>query len=192
MNIHVECAAATAAATPWPITYAPLLSAIAVGIIGLVTVTIAYRQWRTAHSKFRLDLFNERKAVYRACRELLGHITRTGTASNDQLVTFNDAVRDADFLFDDKIAKYVENLRRLGIELNFNPVGPADPAFTQSVVQWRVAAMTWVGKQYEAAKSLFAPYLRIDESLATIIVQSVLRLFGWPKVPALPQFPTYP
>ena len=43
-----------------------ILSALLTPVIGVATIFIARQQWRTAHSKYRLYLFEKRLALYNA------------------------------------------------------------------------------------------------------------------------------
>lgn len=49
----------------------PLITASATLFVGVVVAVIARRQWRTAHEKVILDLFDRRMKIYEAFRETM-------------------------------------------------------------------------------------------------------------------------
>jgi len=48
----------------------PICTLILTGVIGIVTLYIAYQQYRTAKNKLRLDLFDRRLPVFESCNEV--------------------------------------------------------------------------------------------------------------------------
>jgi hypothetical protein len=107
----------------------PVFTASATLIVGVVVAFIAYRQWRVAHEKLLLDLFDKRFAVYTeattAVRDffkapppepLFG--TRPVTGLSDQhmaqtacIAILHDVGRRARFLFGDEVAERIKVTR---------------------------------------------------------------------------------
>ena len=60
----------------------PICTLILTGVIGIVTLYIAYQQYRTAKNKLRLDLFDRRLPVFEAAMKLAAGIVSKGSVSH--------------------------------------------------------------------------------------------------------------
>lgn len=70
------------------------------GIIAFLGFVIAYRQWRTAQNKLKLELFERRLQVYEAVDKLIvAYMRRFGDRDTAE-AEFNVALRSARWLFD--------------------------------------------------------------------------------------------
>src|SRR5690606_31368900 len=88
-------------ADPHWTTYLAALLTPTVAILGSF---IAYRQWRLAQNKLKLDLFDRRYSVYKAAHSLLASIMTSGKAKDDDLYKFLLATREAKWLLDSSVA----------------------------------------------------------------------------------------
>src|SRR5436305_15211555 len=82
----------------------PLIAALAGGF----GVYIAWRQWRTARDRLRLDLFDKRFAVYAATMKFLSAIITSGRVDRNEAFNWSVAVRDAKWLLNAEIAEYFD------------------------------------------------------------------------------------
>ena len=62
-----------------------VLSALLVPTIALFACYIAWRQWRTAQNKLKLDLFEKRFAVYDTARNLFDSVVTSGKAEDKEM-----------------------------------------------------------------------------------------------------------
>lgn len=76
-------------------------------VIAALGLLIAFRQWRTARNKLKLDLYEKRLAVYEAAREAIGKIVTGGKTTNQIEMEFLVGIRGAKWLFDKKMVKYL-------------------------------------------------------------------------------------
>ncbi|MGB3417590.1 MAG: hypothetical protein WBA36_13020 [Mesorhizobium sp.] len=112
-------------------TWAPLISAVGTLIVAIAVAFIAYRQWRVAHEKLILDLFDKRFAVYSEAREAVRtYWTPTAPTSEmtipfdretygrrmARIATLHDVGRRAEFLFGDEVAARIKIVRDALIE----------------------------------------------------------------------------
>src|SRR5882762_5356037 len=112
---------------PWTTVLAALLTPT-IAIFGTI---IAYRQWRIAQSKLKLDRFDRRFAVYDAARSVIGSVMGSGKAKDDELRKFLIGTREAKWLLNPDIADYLDKqlyaklteLLMLDTELAPLPVG---------------------------------------------------------------------
>ena len=86
-------------------TYLAALLTPTVAILGSV---IAYRQWRLAQNRLKLDLFDRRLLVYGAATALVSSIMTSGKAKEEEMHKFLVATREAKWLFNASIANYLD------------------------------------------------------------------------------------
>jgi len=131
--------------------------AIAVGIIG-------YLQWRTAHLRVVLDLFDRRRNLFYAIVEAVNPIVahaHVGREDSDR--SFTIASRDARFLFGDDVNDYLEGLRQNLLQMRLS----------ETMIEAHDAARDWVRLNhdqmlrvlnfYDTFPALCDPYLRLDQ-----------------------------
>jgi hypothetical protein len=85
----------TPPAVPDWFTVSQPIALLAIAILG---AAIAYRQWRTARDKLRLDLFDRRMAVYSAAKTFL-NVALIRRPETRDLLAFSRAKDEAMFLF---------------------------------------------------------------------------------------------
>jgi hypothetical protein len=81
------------------------------GGIAVFAAFIAYRQWRTAHQRVVLDLFERRMTVYDDARSVIGEIMREGTANNAIFFRYGQATDRLGLLFGDEVVAYSDKTR---------------------------------------------------------------------------------
>jgi hypothetical protein len=64
-----------------------------------LAAVIGFMQWRTAHQRSVLDLFEKRFEVYSSIREIVGEVIREGSVPNLRAFNFARAAEKAQFLF---------------------------------------------------------------------------------------------
>jgi hypothetical protein len=84
-----------------------ILQALALLAISAVGACLAWQQVRIADAKLAHDLFDRRFKVYDATRRMLVEVGRTRNASNEVIDAFTVNTAEAIFLFDDDLAKYL-------------------------------------------------------------------------------------
>lgn len=88
------------------------MSTWATTIISGLVLIVAFMQWRTAHQKVVLDLFDRRMRVYETTIDaVLGYSHRQeGFDSNKALSDLRRSYTEARFLFGDEVAARIEDL----------------------------------------------------------------------------------
>lgn len=84
--------------------------ALATPAIALLAIVVAVMQWRTAHQKVVLDLFERRMKVYSEIRAVIASIVSSGKLPNEKHFEFMRAIDGAKFLFGSKVNGYLEEL----------------------------------------------------------------------------------
>ena len=143
-------------------TYLAALLTPTVAVLGSL---IAYRQWRLAQNKLKLDLFDRRFSVYEAARSLLASIMTSGKAKDEEVFKFMVSTREAKWLLNDSVAEYLEkqlyhkaiDLQTLAAELEGEPIGET----RSKNVRAQGDIKKWFMTQYDVLDEKFAPFLQL-------------------------------
>lgn len=85
------------------------------GIVGF----IAWRQWKTAHTKMLFDLFEKRIEAYNALFDAMRPAFRDGTINDfGDFIQLRHAIDAAHFLFGDDVRKLLRELVSIGATMN--------------------------------------------------------------------------
>jgi hypothetical protein len=131
---------------------------------------LGYRQWRNAKNKIRIDLYPKRIEVFRCTEEFLNRAW-TGNYVDQValLASFYHCKREARFLFDKKLADYLESLYT-GVENHFHYEnrleieGETMDFETKQMVQHQCwGSRAWLGDQTMHIKEKFAKYLDLSK-----------------------------
>lgn len=95
------------------------LKIIPTTVIGAIAIYIAHSQWRTAHQKVVLDLFDRRMKVYDAIQSIVIKINNTGEIQPDEINDVRHAINSAGFLFGDEVTEYLRGL--FSVMIDFLP-----------------------------------------------------------------------
>jgi len=139
----------------------PIAALVAAIIAGL----IAYRQWATARNKLKLDLFDKRFAIFTELKRFVSLVVVRGKATDEDIYNFAIGTREASWLLDDEIQKYIDeevhekalDLQTLRSELEGVPVGEERNAN----VRQQAEIKKWFAAQLPYIKTLFDPYLKL-------------------------------
>lgn len=134
-------------------------------LVAVIAVWIAYQQYRTARHRLRLDLFERRMAVFEALMALVQTAIKKGDVELEAIFKFGYDTRQAEFLFDQPIVDYIDDVRKRAIRfrsLNDKlheqglPVGEE----RSRVVAEESALLDWFVTQSESgASAQFTSYL---------------------------------
>ena len=164
----------------------PVFTASATLVVGVIVAVIAYRQWRVAHEKLILDLFDKRFAVYSeatsAVREFfhsiplekdpvtgVNRVSERVALANAQIarIAILHAVgRRARFLFDEEVAERIKQARNKLIEaMSDGDWDGADPVERSRRSAARAAASIEIGNFQDEFGKLMMKYMRITRAL---------------------------
>jgi hypothetical protein len=93
-----------------------VLQALSVLVIGGISAYIAWRQWRTAHDRLKLDLFDRRLAAYQRLKDAVAPINASGKVTNEDTDRFARAMYDMRFLFDKETDTCVDEIYHAMLE----------------------------------------------------------------------------
>ena len=141
------------------------LSALLVPTVTAFGAMIAWRQWRTAQNKLKLDLFERRLAVYHATAQFLGSVLTTGKVLDEELFGFISSTREAKWLLDAHVADYLRTelyrkalqLQSLDSTLKELPIGDERAANVHAQREIK----EWMSQQYDVLDAKFARFLKL-------------------------------
>ncbi len=138
------------------------MSAWATTIISGLVLVVAFMQWRTAHQKVLLDLFEKRLAIYEKIKKAVEHITRSEAVIADKLLM--EAFDASAFLFGKEIQAHIDRIwtihqtiARMNYKLQ-NGTLTAEDDIAHATVSADLIGLS--GNLSE----LFAPYMRMDQT----------------------------
>ncbi|MGO6724950.1 hypothetical protein ACCS51_28770 [Rhizobium ruizarguesonis] len=114
-----------------------ILQALLTPAVAIAVAVIGFLQWRTAHQKVVLDLFDRRWKAAEAIIQSLKPILRDGRVrqSNDVLIIYN-AMSDAQFLFGKDVnrllARYRDVIGQIAVGSAYTN-SPTNPHYQQGV-----------------------------------------------------------
>ncbi|OIP98866.1 MAG: hypothetical protein AUK35_09715 [Zetaproteobacteria bacterium CG2_30_46_52] len=142
------------------------LAALLTPTIAILGSFIAYRQWKLAQNRLKLELFDRRFSIYSATQSLLSSIMRDGKARDDEVYNFLTATREAKWLLSFSVADYLEkelyhkaiDLQTLSFELKDLPAGieRTKNIHTQADIK------KWFFAQYAVVDEKFNVYLKLS------------------------------
>jgi len=94
-----------------------ILSALLVPAIAVVSVFIAYQQYKINQQRLRHELYERRLAVYRALQKYLSEIIREGTTGYGRASEFYAEASEASFLFDDSVQKMIDEIYEKSVKM---------------------------------------------------------------------------
>jgi hypothetical protein len=77
-------------------------------LIAIIVAYIAYRQWRTADNRLKLDMFERRLAIHSIARDLIASVVTSGVVDNSMLLSFVHGTRQARWLLDTSLQDYLD------------------------------------------------------------------------------------
>lgn len=140
------------------------LQALTIAIASLAAV-VGIGQWRTAHQRAVLDLFDKRFEVYQHLCEIVGEIVGSGNVSNADQIKFLRATQKVGFLFGPEVERYLDTVHNAmgrhhvaAIEAEAN-----DPDKKAAALDRVRAAFGEIAAFFTQFRKLVTPYLRAHQ-----------------------------
>lgn len=141
------------------------LSALLTPIVTILGSFVAYRQWRLAQNKLKLDLFDRRLSIHKAASEFLVSISTSGTIKNEEFYKFRASTSETRWLISESIAKYF-NEDFLDKILEFQKIeseldGMLASEAKTNAVNAKNEIRKWLLDQHEVLDKKFSNYLQL-------------------------------
>lgn len=137
-------------------------------VVAAVGALIAHNQWKTARTKLQLDLYDKRRPVLLAVRELRRALTQGKGENVDKAVSdFVEQTSEATFLFDDHIVRFLEEFRTRAYSYQDAKEdlmdAPADGEERKRLQKELRQTRQWLRLQYTVVEQTFLPYMRLEQ-----------------------------
>ena len=145
----------------------PMFSALATLCVGMVVATIAYRQWRTAHEKVMLDLFDRRFKIHERYQECLiklfttdGNLVGSQTRFALQLLW-----SESRFLFGPEVPDYIKRTMKMIVEWEqaSKRIAESDGSLRDVLSQKASKLDEDLTAAHREFSDLLMPYLKMDQ-----------------------------
>jgi hypothetical protein len=143
-------------------------SATIVATIGIAATAayIGFRQWRTAHEKVMLDLFDRRMNVYIEISHVIANIMRSAHVDRDVIRDYRFATARIEFLFGDEVVSLCNDMAQVLNRLDYDrkmlaPDCPIDDK--TKYIDSQAKGMDSVNKFPKQFHALAMPYMRMQQ-----------------------------
>lgn len=142
-----------------------VLQALAVPVIAGVGAWVALQQMHIARTKLQHDLYDRRYAVFQAVRRFLDEASIQRIVSDETVRLFVLGTSDAEFLFDDKLAAYLKEMR--GHAANAQSIFRTMQSMPAGDKKARASTaagehLIWLLQQIDGLTERFRPFLTLD------------------------------
>ncbi|MBO9100329.1 MULTISPECIES: hypothetical protein [unclassified Rhizobium] len=144
------------------------LQALLTPAIAVAVGVIAFMQWRTAHQKVVLEMFERRLAVYELVKSAVRSVNTSGTVADEAQFNLLTAINRAEFLFGNDVREYLEKLWEDYVHLQSATYEMADlqPGPERlAAIKRRTEHFRGITAFYKDSVPIFARYLRMDQKL---------------------------
>jgi hypothetical protein len=144
---------------------------------------VGYFQWRTAHQKAALDLFDRRHELYDTIRKTVGQITTNSPGFDyEKEIAFLSAKGCAYFFFGDDVTYYLEELWHAIVDVQaadsiLNSTSLVATPERQAAIESRQKAFKVVAQFYKVGQPLFGRYMRFDQQVCQPLFDRCIRFF---------------
>ena len=141
------------------------LQAFSLPVLAVVAAWIAYRQYRTAHDKLRLELFDRRLQVFIDTSKFIGNVRQASIPELEDLRTLFRALDGAAFLFDEEIRTYLSKLHEIAHQLRVtsNKMKQTDDEMERSIISEKNSKLyTDFDNLGDEIVPLFSNYMRFS------------------------------
>jgi len=146
------------------------ISAFMTPIIAITALYIAFMQWKLASNKFKLDLFDKRYIVYKACMRIIAQLMTNGNTSQLEQSEFlrdtSDAKwllsREIDSFISDTIWKTIVDIETLCTELDPKLGFQGSEEERKNMIRDRADKKIFIVEQRKKINELFEPFLSIQ------------------------------
>ncbi len=149
----------------WMQVVQALGSTIVAAVIGAVAGYVAWRQWKTAEDRLRLELFERRLKVYLATKSLVAKAITHGSTIPDDLRDFYQAVEGAGFLFRAELRNYYMKIGELCWQAQMSRFSQEKTKIVEhrnKLIDKEESIVKFLIEQHETVESKFNEYLDLS------------------------------
>jgi excinuclease UvrABC helicase subunit UvrB len=135
-------------------------------LIAAFVAAVVYFQWRTAHQRVVLDLFDRRLRVFEDIEKAVRSVFASAQVTNETFRLFVEAKARARFLFSKDVIDYLEKLQKdFAWRLSFTDDAIKKHANRNALFVQSHEVLNRIVAFSEKSTVLFSPYMRLDQKL---------------------------
>ena len=143
-----------------------VLQALSTPAIALLAAVIGVMQWRTAHQRAVLDLFQKRWDAYSEMRHIIGDVMREGHAPTETSLAFFRAANQAKFIFGTEVNAYLQSVYTMLVDLHHAQERMKGGGLILGKWADKEAKLsTEIGEFFEKFELLAMPYMRMHQKV---------------------------
>jgi len=145
-------------------SWVPYVEAFSTAVIGVVVAYVAVQQYRLERNKHRHDLYAGRFEVYRSVKKVFSSTLSTGNFPVADCEYFWEARVHADFIFDEDIIGFLDEIWKKGVDLNSlnrELESTTAPAERERVVKASSEILAWFVKEIKNLSTRFKKHLKV-------------------------------
>lgn len=134
--------------------------------ISIIISIVTYQQYRLAHSKLKLDLYEKRFSVFQGVREFLSIVLAKADFEMNEFYAFRAKTAEADFLFDGRVVKLIKQVDKEALDFHTKkailegvPVGEA----RTRMVEDEISALKQLTDRITELKEVFRDYFQFSK-----------------------------
>lgn len=136
-------------------------------VAATVTGSFAYKQWRTAQNKLKLDLFGKRFEVYEAGIQLIREIVSPSAGNGKRLTELTKETSGAKWLLNAQIAQHLDELMsrawtRLAIERDLDEHGILMEQREHEISEYQIDVQEFVSQERAKPDEKFDKFLHVE------------------------------
>ena len=140
---------------------------VAALVAAAVTGSFAYKQWKTARNKLKLDLFEKRFEVYEAGIQLIREIVSPSAGDGKRLTELTKEISGAKWLLNEQIAQHLNELltrawKRLALERDLDEHGISMEQREQEISEYQIDVQAFVSKERAKLDAQFDKFLHVE------------------------------
>jgi hypothetical protein len=142
------------------------LQALATPSIALLVAVIGVLQWRTAHQRAVLDLFDRRMNAYEGIRRALSRTLTSGQTDDETVNEFSRAISRVPFMFGPDVVRYLEELKKAlstHYTLSEQMIESAPESERTKYVKAKGDAFLKISSFYDDFTAVIKPYVRMHQ-----------------------------
>jgi hypothetical protein len=146
-----------------------ILSGLLTPIIAIIATWIAIMQLKAHRYKIKIDLFERRVRIFESIRNNLISVGNEGSTQKINWTEYNFACRQAIFLLNDKLVKYINQIDFVVHEINTGDifiygVGKLpEGEKVEKLVNEHSEHIKWIGDQLEPLEKIFADFMKMNK-----------------------------
>lgn len=144
------------------IGYIHILAAVLTPLVALIGIGVAWQQLSINRGRLRHELFDRRWVQFEALNEFIAEIVKFGTTTRKDYAKYMRHTRGAEFLFDDRIGGYLNDVgeRALGL-IRLDERKREPEANYPEIESERLESLAWFHKQINTTETMFARFMRL-------------------------------